>query len=139
MEQNTQHIATEETCPVGRLFPLTLTFNVIEALQEYFLVDTVEDKQRVRSTIEILSNCNALRDWQAVIETTQQLKHLLAEGKPLLQVAAELKVPIDELEKFCDSTSNLLLRNRSKELIAIYQCMRGQIRLEEKGSEAIGL
>ena len=116
-EQNTQHIVTEETRPVGRLFPLSLTLNVIEGLQEYFLVDTVEDKQRVRSIIEILSNCNALHDWQTEIEEQlRQLKRLLAEGKPLLQIAAELKVPIDELEKFCESTSNLLLRNRSKEL-----------------------
>jgi hypothetical protein len=104
LEQNTQHIVTEETRPVDRLFPLTLTVNIIEGLQEYFLVDMVEDKQRVRSTIEILSNCNVLRDWQIEVEEQLgQLKRLLAGGKPLLQIAAELKVPIDELEKFCDS------------------------------------
>ena len=134
-EQNTQHITTEETLLVGRLFPLTLAFNVIEVLQEYFLVDTVEDKQRVRSTIEILSNCAALRGWQTEIEEhLSQLKRLLAEGKPLLQIAAELKVPIDELEKFCDSTSNLLLQNRSKELdsdLSMYERIRSGLKKKE--------
>src|SRR5947207_2443508 len=117
------------------MFPRTLTLSVVESLQDYFFVNIVEDKQRIRTIIDILSKAAEASDWQSEIRgKLKLLRRLFAEGLPLLKVATELKVPIDELEKFCDNTPDLLLRNRANELdkdVLMYGKTRQELRKKE--------
>jgi hypothetical protein len=51
--QNTSDLATSEVDRNGILLPLTLTLHIIEILREHFLIDIVEDKNRIKTTVTI--------------------------------------------------------------------------------------
>ncbi len=93
-----------------------VTNDVVQILHKYFTISSVEDKPRIRAILRTMAAEST--DWQREIEgERKQLERMIMEGLPLVQIAATLEVPVDELEKFCaSSTLSPLFREQANTL-----------------------
>lgn len=117
--------------------PQLIAYKIIQNLRDFFQVNTAEDEARIETVVRILIKARTESNWQKLIMLHQKdLEQQVDSNVPIVQIAVDLEVPVDELERYLNSENiDSFLKYKANRLdsdLEMYERIRKDKRLSKR-------